>query len=201
MRTNQRGKRSAAGRPVDGPDGSSLVSGAPAGARLAWALTALSALLLVLAVVLLVLNRDLGIRALTPHLVVVPGFAVVGLVLAVRRPGHAVGWLFVGMGLVAAVQAFAFEYAMRALVTAPGSLPAGSWLAWVAYWTFLLNLPALALLLLLFPDGQVPSPRWRVVPWLLGVAIAGVTMWSMLQPGPTDLNGADHREPSRGGRP
>ena len=67
-------------------------------------------------------------------------------------------------------------------------LPAGSWLAWVAYWTWSLNLPALALLLLLFPDGQVPSPRWRVVPWLLGVAIAGVTVWSMLQPGPIVLS-------------
>jgi hypothetical protein len=64
---------------------------------------------------------------------VVPGFAVVGLVLAVRRPGHAIGWLFVAMGLVAAVHSFAVEYAMRALATAPGSLPAGSWLAWVAY--------------------------------------------------------------------
>jgi hypothetical protein len=189
MRTNQRGRRSAASRQVDGPDGSSLVSGAPAVTRLAWALTALSALLLVLAVVLLVLNRDLGVRALTPHLVVVPGFAVVGLVLAVRRPGHAIGWLFVAMGLVAAVQAFAFEYEARALATAPGSLPAGPWLAWLAYWTFLLNLPALALLLLLFPDGHLPSPRWRVVPWLLGVAVAGATVWLMLQPGPIDLNG------------
>ena len=188
MRTNQGGKRSAASRPVDGPDGSSLVS-APAGARLAWALTALSALLLVLAVALLVLNRDLGFRALSPHLVVVPGFAVVGLVLAVRRPGHAIGWLFVAMGLVAAVHSFAVEYAMRALATAPGSLPAGPWLAWLAYWTFLLNLPALALLLLLFPDGRLPSPRWRVVPWLLGVAVAGVTVWSMLQPGSFDLSG------------
>jgi hypothetical protein len=188
MRTNQEGRRSAASRPVDGPDGSSLVSGHTA-TRLAWALTALSALLLVLAVVLLVLNRDLGFRALSPHLVVVPGFAVVGLVLAVRRPRHAIGWLFVAMGLVAAVHSIAVEYAMRALATAPGSLPAGSWLAWVAYWTWSLNLPALALLLLLFPDGQVPWPRWRVVPWLLGLAVAGVTVWSMLQPGSFDLNG------------
>jgi hypothetical protein len=151
-------------------------------------LTALSALLLVLAVVLLVLNRDLDFRALSPHLFVVPGFAVVGLVLAVRRPGHAIGWLFVSMGLVAAVHAFAFEYAARGYTTAPGSLPAASWMAWLAYWTFLLNLPALALLLLLFPDGRVPSPRWRVVPWLLGVAVAGTTVWTMLQPGPIDLS-------------
>jgi hypothetical protein len=106
-------------------------------------LTAVSALLLVLAVALLVLNRDLGFRALSPHLVLVPGFAVAGLVLAVRRPGHAIGWLFVGMGLAAAVHSAALQSAIRALATAPGSLPAGSWLAWLAYWTWSLNLPAL----------------------------------------------------------
>jgi hypothetical protein len=195
MTTNQSGRRSAASRPVNGPDGSSLVS-AHAATRLAWTLTALSALLLVLAVVLLVLNRDLGFRALTPHLVLVPGFAVVGLVLAVRRPGHAIGWLFVGMGLVAAVHSFAFESAIWGLVTAPGSLPAASWLAWLAYWTWSLNLPALALLLLLFPDGRVPSPRWRVVPWLLGVAVVGVTVWSMLQPGPIDLSAVTIANPA-----
>jgi hypothetical protein len=187
MRTNQSGKRSAASRPVDEPDGSRLVS-TPAVTHLAWASIALSTLLLVLAAVLLVLNRDLGILALTPHLVLVPGFAVVGLVLTMRRPGHAIGWLFVGIGLVAAVHSFAFEYAIRALVTAPGALPAGSWMAWLAYWTWTLNLPALALLLLLFPDGRLPSPRWRVLPWLLGAAIAGVTGWTMLQPGPIDLS-------------
>jgi hypothetical protein len=186
MNPNHGGTRSAARRHVDGPAVTSLV-GDRGAARLAWALTALSTVLLVLAVVLLVLNRDLGFSTLSPHLVLVPGFAVVGLVLAVRRPGHAIGWLFVGMGLVAAVQAFAVEYAIRALVTAPGSLPAASWMAWLATWTWALNLPALALLLLLFPDGRVPSPRWRVVPWLLGVAVAGVTVWVMLRPDPLDL--------------
>jgi hypothetical protein len=163
-------------------------------------LTALSVLLLVLAVVLLVLNRDLGLRALTPHLVLVLGFAVVGLVLAMRRPGHAIGWLFVAMGLVAAVHSVAFDYAIRVLVTAPGLLPAGSWMAWLAYWTWTLDLPALALLLLLFPDGRVPSPRWRAVPWLLGAAIAGVTGWTMLQPGPIDLSVVRIAQPGRGCR-
>jgi hypothetical protein len=187
MNTNQGGEPSAATHHVDRPVVASPVSKRGA-VRLAWALTALSALLLVLAVALLVLNRDLGFRALSAHLLLVPGFAVVGLVLAVRRPGHAIGWLFVGMGLVAAIHAFAFEYAIRGFVTAPGSLVAAAWLAWVASWTFLLNLPALALLLLLFPDGRVPSPRWRVVPWLLVVTVACVTAWVMLQPKPIDLS-------------
>ena len=154
---------------------------------LAWALSVGSALVLLLAVVLLVLNRDLGWRALSPHLFLVPGFAVVGLVLALRRPGHPIGWLFVAMGLVAAIHAFAFEYGARAYVTAPGSLPAAAWLAWVAYWTWPLNLLGLALLLLLFPDGRLPSRRWRSVPWLLGMAFAGITSWTMLHPAVMNL--------------
>ncbi len=154
---------------------------------LAWALTAGSALLLLLAVALLALNRELGWRALSPHLFLVPGFAVVGLVLAVRRPGHRIGWLFVAMGLVAAIHAVAFEYAVRALAAAPGSLPAAEWLAWVAYWTWPLNLLGLALLLLLFPDGRLPSRRWRLVPWLLGLAFVGITSWTMLHPTVMDV--------------
>jgi hypothetical protein len=153
----------------------------------AWALTAGSALLLLLAVVLVILNRDLGWRALSPHMFLVPGFAVVGLVLAVRRPRHPIGWLFVAMGLVAAIHAFAFEYAVRALATAPGSLPAPEWLAWVAYWTWPLNLLGLALLLLLFPDGRLPSRRWHLVPWLLGLAFVGITSWTMLHPTVMDV--------------
>jgi hypothetical protein len=156
-------------------------------ARLAVALTAVSTALLLVAGLLLLLNRHLGLSALSPHLFVVPGFAVVGLVLALRRPGHAIGWLFIAIGLVAAVAAFAFEYAAYAYATVPGSLPAAAWLAWVAYWTWLLNVPALAALLLLFPDGRLPSRRWRVVPWLLGLSFGGVTVWTMLQPGTIDL--------------
>jgi hypothetical protein len=72
MNPNQGGKRSAASRQVDGLVVAGLVSERGA-ARLAWALTALSTVLLVLAVVLLLLNRDLGFKALSPHLFLVPG--------------------------------------------------------------------------------------------------------------------------------
>ena len=164
--------------------------------RLAWTLTAGSALLLLMAVVLLVSQRALGWSALSPHLFLVPGFAMVGLVLAVRRPGHPIGWLFVAMGLVAATHAFAFEYATRAFAVAPQSLPAPQWLAWVAYWTYPLNLLGLALLLLLFPDGRLPSPRWRIPSWLLGLSFAGITLWTMFHPTLMDLGVAKVANPA-----
>jgi hypothetical protein len=121
MNTNQGGRPSAASRHIDRPILTSPVSEGGA-ARLAWALTALSALLLVLAVVLLVLNWDLGFRALSAHLLV-PGSPWSDWCWLCAAPATPIGWLFVGMGLVAAVHAFAFEYAIRGFVTAPGSLP------------------------------------------------------------------------------
>jgi hypothetical protein len=45
------------------------------------------------------------------------------------------------------------------VVTAPGSLPAGRFAAWLTTWVFIVNFPAVGLLLVLFPDGRPPSPR------------------------------------------
>ncbi len=59
---------------------------------------------------------------------------VVGFVLASRRPANRIGWLFLAAGLVLALEAFGAQYALRALVAAPGSLPAGRAFAWVASW-------------------------------------------------------------------
>jgi hypothetical protein len=49
--------------------------------------------------------------------------------------GHRIGWLFLGVGLVAALTGFGFQYAVRAGITDPGSPPAGWLLAAVAGWT------------------------------------------------------------------
>jgi hypothetical protein len=105
----------------------------------------------------------------------VPGCASVGVLVAVRRRGHRIGWLFLGMGLAAALTGFSFEYAVRAGVTAPGSLPAGWLLAAIAAWTWPLSFAGLGFLPLLFPGGRLPSPRWRPVAWALAVCTAWLT--------------------------
>jgi hypothetical protein len=50
---------------------------------------------------------------------------VVGFVLASRRPRNWIGWLFLAAGLVLALRSFSHQYALHALVAAPGSWPAG----------------------------------------------------------------------------
>ena len=99
-------------------------------------------------------------------------FPVVGWLIATRRPGNAMGWIFIGIGLSQALDAFAGQYAYVGLVTAPGTLPAADVMAWLAVWAWA---PGFVLLLtaavLLFPDGHLPSPRWRPVGWLAGAAL------------------------------
>src|SRR5262249_27359628 len=63
---------------------------------------------------------------------------VVGFVLASRRPANRVGWLFLAAGLALGLTAFSEQYALRALVASPGSLPAGRLFAWVPNWTWVI---------------------------------------------------------------
>jgi MFS family permease len=112
-------------------------------------------------------------------------FATVGTIVVWHRRRHLVGWLFCLVGLSLAVQAFASFYATHALVAAPGSLRGGRVMGWVGTWV---SAPALLLIpmfcFLLFPDGRLPSPRWRLVAWLDGLILAVSTVALAVRPGP-----------------
>ncbi len=85
--------------------------------------------------------------------------SVGGLVLS-RLPRQPIGWLFCVAGLGLALQAAVGGYAVAAHA---GGWPLADAAFWVTNWVFLLGLaPALQLLLLL-PDGRLPSPAWRPV--------------------------------------
>jgi hypothetical protein len=104
-------------------------------------------------------------------------FPVVGWLIATRRPENLIGWIFIGVGLSQALDTFAGQYAAVGLVTAPGSLPVADVVAWIAVWTWA---PGFVLLLtygvLLFPDGHLPSPRWRPVAWLAALSLVLLTV-------------------------
>jgi signal transduction histidine kinase len=93
-------------------------------------------------------------------------FSAAGWLIVTRQPGNTVGQLLIAIPLVAATAGLAGNYATYALVTHPGSLPFGRAAAWVDRWAIV---PALAMfipLFLLFPDGRIPSRRWRPALWL-----------------------------------
>jgi signal transduction histidine kinase len=93
------------------------------------------------------------------------GVPVVGFVLASRRPANRLGWLFLGAGLGLGLSFFSTQYAQHALVAVPGSWPAARAVAWFANWIWAIPYALLAFVFLLFPTGQLRSPRWRVAAW------------------------------------
>jgi signal transduction histidine kinase len=99
----------------------------------------------------------------------------IGVVLAFRRPDNRIGWLFLAAGFALGLSAFGTAYGLHALVSDPGSLPAGRAFAWIGSWTGLIPVGMLAFLFLLFPTGHLRSPRWRPVAWFAGCAFALVT--------------------------
>lgn len=117
-------------------------------------------------------------------LVVVLSFPLVGLGILVRQPRNLVGWLLTGIGLTWALPSLLDAYAHYGLVVSPGSVPGAAVVAafnegsWV--WPILMMG---VYLFLLFPDGHLPSPRWRWVAWLAGAAALLVPVAIALSPG------------------
>lgn len=93
-------------------------------------------------------------------------FATVGALVARHRPGNGVGWLFLGIGGAAAAQLLTGEYAMYGVYVREGELPGVPAAAWLSTVTVTALLVALPVTMLLFPDGQLVSRRWRPVLWL-----------------------------------
>ena len=122
-------------------------------------------------------------------------FTAVGLYVVHRRPGNREGWLFAATGAAHAVMFAGREYALES------GLPGASWLGWLGVWPLPLVLALIGVTVLCFPDGRLPSPRWRpVVAVLIGAAaVLSVVsaLWpveyartGLLAPHPLDLPGA-----------
>ena len=108
-------------------------------------------------------------------------YATVGAVVAIRRPGHVVGWLLLGAGFTFALSSLSFEYANWTL--RPGGSPGGAEALWVAEAPSTLALILIPTALLVFPDGRLVSARWRPLAWLAGVTAVCLVGSTGLMPG------------------
>jgi hypothetical protein len=153
-------------------------AGQPAVARSAWTLCGLSVALAVASVALAALNGTSPWQLVVEHLgvgaVSAASFPVIGALIVPRQPRNWFGWLLLVYGVVLGTFVFTQQYALVALGLSPvgWSLPGGELTSWLAAWT---NLPGIGLgsaaLVLLFPDGHLPSRRWRPLAWAVVAAI------------------------------
>lgn len=117
--------------------------------------------------------------------------ALVGGLVASRRPRNPVGWIVLGHAFFFTLGEFSRQYAIYGLLTEPGSLPLARALASPPYWAWFPGLMlALSFLPLCFPDGRLASPRWRPVAWLAGVLTVVLTATAVVRPGTGETAGA-----------
>jgi hypothetical protein len=119
------------------------------------------------------------------NLVTLLPFSVVGAIIASRQPRNSIGWLFCSVGVTIGLNSFAGDYAEFWLASGFGPDSVGETAAWLSSWLwFLLVYVPMSFLLLLFPDGRPPSPRWRPVAWGVALGTAGGVVGYALRAGP-----------------
>jgi len=136
-----------------------------------------------LAIVFLVWSDEVPTHEMAPvfdPVLLATAFSTVGALVASRRPENLIGWIMYATGLLFALNALAGSYAAHALYSGSEPMPGAAFAAWAN--VFIGNvalLPLLPLLLLLFPDGRLPSRRWRPVVWLIiGSGLTEVAAWA-----------------------
>jgi hypothetical protein len=168
-------------------------------AWLAWSLAGLSVAMFLATVPLFVLARSAPVpsgsnagRTVIDLLVSVPflAYPLVGALVASRRPRNPIGWICLAFGLLWMLLGLFDYYGVYGLAK-PDTVPFPVVSYALVDWLWLPTVGLLAIyLLLLFPDGRLPSRRWRPLAWLSGAVIVLLGIDSVLAPGPlTELEG------------
>jgi hypothetical protein len=160
---------------------------------LAWSLASFSVAMFLASIALDVLARSVPVpsslgasRTIIDLLVSVPilAFPVVGALIVSRRPHNPIGWICLAEGFLWMLLGVIDYYGVYGLAK-PGTVPFPVVIYALAQWLWVPTVGLLAIYLpLLFPDGRLPSRRWRPLAWLSGAVIVVVSIAQGLIPGP-----------------
>ena len=131
-------------------------------------------------------NGSSASRTVVDLLVSVPilAFPLVGALIASRRPHNPIGWICLADGLLWMLLGLFDYYSVYGLAR-PGSVPFPAAVAALSEWLWVPTVGLLAIYLVtLFPNGRLPSRRWRPLAWLSGAIIVLASVGSGLSPGP-----------------
>jgi hypothetical protein len=143
--------------------------------RAAWSLWALAIAMLVTGATLSAAGGG-PLDDVLSDVVIVPAAATVGALIFARVPRNPIGWIFLGVGLLAGLNVLLAGYADSALLAGAGSQRLGDVAADATRWLWApVTLIPVTFGLFLFPDGRLPSRRLRALPWLAGVGILALS--------------------------
>jgi hypothetical protein len=115
-------------------------------------------------------------------------FFVVGLLILRSQPGHRIGLLLVTGAMGMYFYGFVSSYALYSYRFAGASLPLTSLAVWFTAWAWAIYVwPIMVGLPLLFPNGQLPSPRWRPFLWAAVAFMGVICAYYAFAPGPVAM--------------
>jgi hypothetical protein len=153
-------------------------------ARLAWSLWVVTLALVAGGLLLGVANTPLYEYWVVS--LISPTFATLGALIISRRPGNVIGWIFCVPSVAGGIQMFCGQYATVALSPGGAQLPGGAFAGWLSTLMQSSFVVSILFLVLLFPNGRLLSPRWRVVAWTTGLTVAAGLVSLALRPGPLE---------------
>jgi hypothetical protein len=164
---------------------------------LAWAVCAVTLLVLTMSMLMIVLGWSTQLpgewtpwRDQSVSLLGIIGAPILGGLIASRLPRNPYGWLWLGFGLGLAFQSLAQSYGAYGLVVEPGSLAAPRTIFHVLQLGGQVALTLAPLLMLLFPTGRLPSRRWRPLAWISTAAGAALLSLVVFFDNPDQVGGA-----------
>jgi hypothetical protein len=168
---------------------------------LAWSLAGLTFLLMAGTVFVVWLGRSSPLRAdgaysLASQVIAVLGnllAPIVGALIAVRQVRNSYGWIWLVSGFALSLMQCVAAYAVQGVLIAPGTLPlveVALALVGAAWFLYLATGP---FVFLLFPTGRLPSPKWRLVAWMVvGALLSGSALAWALPADPSFVPGVEN---------
>jgi hypothetical protein len=153
-------------------------------ARLAWSIAGIGVVLAISGVLVAALGGAQLHEDFAPFVVasaVLVVSSAVGGIVASKQPQNPIGWVLCAFGAVWGATTLASGYAEVAPDEA--SSGAGQMAAWLSNWAWVFFFALAVSVLLLFPDGRLPSPRWKAAAWCGALGIVALTAGAALQPG------------------
>jgi hypothetical protein len=127
--------------------------------------------------------QDLRLPRVAVFVILALAVTINGAIILWHRPQNRIGWVLCASGVAGCAEHLVGSYAAAAIFG--GVLPLGPAAAWIFSWLEILHIgPLGTLALLLFPDGRLPSPRWRPVMWSAAAAIAAIAVGIAFLPAP-----------------